>query len=101
MHESISTSAQLTHHMSADVRKLLVLRNQVKAELEKGGTVNITLNDMICFAVIRALEKFPRGSTATLQAPACGNLKRSISDWRLTHHADLWYLRFRMRMIFR
>ncbi len=59
MHESISTSAQLTHHMSADVRKLLVLRNQVKAELEKGGTVNITLNDMICFAVIRALEKFP------------------------------------------
>ncbi len=59
MHESISTSAQLTHHMSADVRKLLVLRNQVKAELEKGGAVNITLNDMICFAVIRALEKFP------------------------------------------
>ena len=59
MHESISTSAQLTHHMSADVRKLLALRSQVKAELDKGGNVNITLNDMICFAVIRALEKFP------------------------------------------
>ncbi len=59
MHESISTSAQLTHHMSADVRKLLALRNQVKAELDKGGSVNITLNDMVCFAVIRALEKFP------------------------------------------
>ncbi len=58
MHESISTSAQLTHHMSADVRKLLALRNQVKAEMEKGGP-NITLNDMICFAVIRALEKSP------------------------------------------
>jgi pyruvate dehydrogenase E2 component (dihydrolipoamide acetyltransferase) len=58
MHESLSTSAQLTHHMSADVRKLLVLRNQVKAEMEKGGP-NITLNDMICFAVIRALEKSP------------------------------------------
>ncbi len=58
MHESISTSAQLTHHMSGDVRKLLVLRNQVKAEMEKGGP-NITLNDMICFAVIRALEKSP------------------------------------------
>jgi pyruvate dehydrogenase E2 component (dihydrolipoamide acetyltransferase) len=59
MHESISQSAQLTHHMSADVRKLLALRNQVKNEMEKGSMVNITLNDMFCFAVIRALEKFP------------------------------------------
>jgi len=59
MHESISTSAQLTHHMSADMRKLLALRSQVKADLDKGGNVNITLNDMICFAVIRALELFP------------------------------------------
>lgn len=59
MHESLSTSAQLTHHMSADVRKLLALRNTVKAELEKGSNVNITLNDMVCFAVIRSLEKFP------------------------------------------
>jgi pyruvate dehydrogenase E2 component (dihydrolipoamide acetyltransferase) len=59
MHDSISTSAQLTHHMSADVRKLQALRNKVKAEMDKGSSVNITLNDMICFAVIRALEKFP------------------------------------------
>jgi pyruvate dehydrogenase E2 component (dihydrolipoamide acetyltransferase) len=63
MYESISTSAQLTHHMSADVRKLLALRSQVKAELDKGGNVNITLNDMICFAVIRALELFPEVNT--------------------------------------
>jgi pyruvate dehydrogenase E2 component (dihydrolipoamide acetyltransferase) len=59
MHESISQSAQLTHHMSADVRKLLELRNKVKADMEKGNPLNITLNDMICYAVIRALEKFP------------------------------------------
>jgi pyruvate dehydrogenase E2 component (dihydrolipoamide acetyltransferase) len=63
MYESISTSAQLTHHMSADVRKLLSLRSQVKAQLDKGGNVNITLNDMICFAVIRALELFPEVNT--------------------------------------
>jgi len=63
MHESISTSAQLTHHMSADVRKLLALRGQVKAEMDKGSTVNITLNDMICFAVIHALEKFPEANS--------------------------------------
>jgi pyruvate dehydrogenase E2 component (dihydrolipoamide acetyltransferase) len=59
MHESISHAAQLTHHMSADVRKLLAFRALVKAEMDKGSTVNITLNDMVCFAVIRALEKFP------------------------------------------
>ena len=54
MHESISNSAQLTHHMSADVRKIQALRSKAKAE----GS-NVTLNDMICFAVIRALEKYP------------------------------------------
>jgi pyruvate dehydrogenase E2 component (dihydrolipoamide acetyltransferase) len=59
MHESISTSAQLTHHMSADVRRLLALRNQVKILLEKEAVPDITLNDMICFSVIRALEKHP------------------------------------------
>jgi pyruvate dehydrogenase E2 component (dihydrolipoamide acetyltransferase) len=58
MFESISNSAQLTHHMSADARKILSLRQQVKANMEKGGP-NITLNDMICYAVIRALEKYP------------------------------------------
>ncbi len=59
MHESISTSAQLTHHMSADARRLLALRNRIKTDRDKGASLNITLNDMICFAVIRALEKFP------------------------------------------
>lgn len=59
MHESLTNAAQLTHHMSADVRKLQALRSKIKSDLEKGGTLNITLNDMVCFAVIRALEKFP------------------------------------------
>ncbi len=63
MYESISNSAQLTHHMSADVRKLIALRNNVKAEKDKGSNLNITLNDMICFAVIRALEKYPEANS--------------------------------------
>jgi pyruvate dehydrogenase E2 component (dihydrolipoamide acetyltransferase) len=59
MFESISNSAQLTHHMSADVRKLQALRAKVKAETEKSHNINITINDMVCFAAIRALEKYP------------------------------------------
>jgi len=57
MHDSISKSAQLTHHMSADARKILALRARTKSEYEKGSNLNITLNDMVCYAVIRALEK--------------------------------------------
>jgi pyruvate dehydrogenase E2 component (dihydrolipoamide acetyltransferase) len=49
--------------MSADVRKLLALRAKVKAEMDKGNAINITLNDMICYAVIRALEKYPEANS--------------------------------------
>jgi pyruvate dehydrogenase E2 component (dihydrolipoamide acetyltransferase) len=33
MHQSLQNSAQLTHHMSADVRKLLEARTRIKASL--------------------------------------------------------------------
>jgi pyruvate dehydrogenase E2 component (dihydrolipoamide acetyltransferase) len=59
MHESLSRSAQLTHHMSADARKILAFRKQIKSEQDKGASLNITLNDMICFCVIEALQKHP------------------------------------------
>jgi len=60
MHASLQNSAQLTHHMSADVRNLLGVRQKIKEELASGAAgQDITLNDMICWCVIRALEKFP------------------------------------------
>lgn len=60
MHASLQNSAQLTHHLGADARRILELRKQVKAAMELGKiTTNITLNDMVCFAVIKALKKFP------------------------------------------
>ncbi len=59
MFNSLQNSAQLTHHMSADVRRLLEIRNKIKANLNLENSINITLNDMICFAVIRALKKHP------------------------------------------
>jgi pyruvate dehydrogenase E2 component (dihydrolipoamide acetyltransferase) len=65
MHASLQNSAQLTHHMSADVRNLLEARKMIKNELATGnyrdgtGKQDITLNDMICWCVIKALKKFP------------------------------------------
>jgi pyruvate dehydrogenase E2 component (dihydrolipoamide acetyltransferase) len=59
MHASLQNSAQLTHHLGADARSILSLRKKVKKLNEQGHTGNITLNDMICFAVVRALKKHP------------------------------------------
>ena len=60
MHSSLQNSAQLTHHMSADVRKILEAREKIKAGLKEGTEKqDVTLNDMICWCVIRAIEKFP------------------------------------------
>ncbi len=56
MHASLQNSAQLTHHLGADARRLQALRKQVKAT---EGAPNITINDMVCFAVIKALKQFP------------------------------------------
>lgn len=60
MYTSLQNSAQLTHHLGADARRILELRKQVKADVEAGKlSANITLNDMVCYAVIKALKKFP------------------------------------------
>jgi pyruvate dehydrogenase E2 component (dihydrolipoamide acetyltransferase) len=59
MHASLQNSAQLTHHMSADVRRLLKWRKKFKEDSSKTNTSNITINDMVCFAVIKALKNKP------------------------------------------
>lgn len=60
MHASLQNSAQLTHHLGADARRMLELRKSAKKAFESGKlSTNITLNDMVCFAVIKALKKFP------------------------------------------
>jgi len=64
MHQSLQNSAQLTHHMSADARQLMKLRKKFKEEFADGTVKqNVTINDLVCFAVIRALEKFPQVNT--------------------------------------
>jgi pyruvate dehydrogenase E2 component (dihydrolipoamide acetyltransferase) len=63
MFNSLQNSAQLTHHLGADARRLLELRKKVKKANENGNPVNITINDMVCIAVIKALLKFPQANT--------------------------------------
>ena len=64
MHQSLQNSAQLTHHLSADARQLMKLRKKFKKQFAEGEIKqNVTINDLVCFAVIRALEKFPQVNT--------------------------------------
>jgi len=64
MHASLQNSAQLTHHMSADVRNLLEARQRIKERMASDKTQqDITLNDMICWCVVKALIKFPEANS--------------------------------------
>ncbi len=55
MHRSLQNSAQLTHHLSANAALMLQLRREVKVRQEGGYPYNITLNDMVCYAVVQSL----------------------------------------------
>ena len=64
MYNSLQNSAQLTHHMSADARQIMKLRKKFKTEYSEGKiSQNVTINDLVCYAVIRALENFPVANT--------------------------------------
>ena len=53
MHNSLSTMAQVTMMESFDATELLAYRAKCKANAEKLGLSNITINDMILFAVAK------------------------------------------------
>ena len=60
MYNSLQNTAQLTHMLGADARRVQVLRKKAKKALEEGRIdANITINDFVCYAVIKALKKFP------------------------------------------
>ncbi|HQG62459.1 MAG TPA: dihydrolipoamide acetyltransferase family protein [Bacteroidales bacterium] len=60
MYGSLQNSAQLTHHLGADARRITELRRKVKKAMESGSSSDITLNDMICFGTIKALKEYPQ-----------------------------------------
>ena len=58
MHESLQTTAQLTHNASADASKLLEYRKRLKASPEELGLSKITINDLVLYAVAKTLPRF-------------------------------------------
>jgi len=58
MFKSLSESAQLTHHSSADASQMLAYRAKAKEAAARGGA-NVTLNDMILYVISRVLKNHP------------------------------------------
>ncbi len=59
MYESLANTAQLTLHTSADARRILKLRGELKKKMASGYAYNITINDMVCLATVKALMRNP------------------------------------------
>ena len=59
MVNSLSTMAQLTHQHSFDATTIQTLRKQLKQHGEALQMPNITLNDMVLFAVSRVIKNHP------------------------------------------
>ena len=59
MTNSLSSMAQLTHHFSFDATEIMALRAKLKASAETLGLPNITLNDIVMYAVSRTLKNHP------------------------------------------
>lgn len=59
MVNSLSSMAQLTHHFSFDATEIMALRAKLKASAETLGLPNITLNDIVLFAVSRTVKNHP------------------------------------------
>lgn len=59
MMASLQESAQLTLNTSANAAGLLALRKKFKNSDESLGLNRITLNDLVCYAVVKVLPKYP------------------------------------------
>ena len=59
MQQSLSDTAQLTMHATADGEALLAYRARLKASPEHLGLAGVTINDLVLYAVARTLPRYP------------------------------------------
>ena len=83
MYESLANTAQLTLHTSADARKMMATRKELKAKMVEGYAYNITINDMVSYATIKALINNPE-----INIHFMGNSIRSFSNVHLGFAVD-------------
>ena len=84
MTASLTTIPQLTHTFSFDASAIMAYRAMVKAQGEKLGLPNITLNDIVLFAVSRILPKYPSLNSHMLD----GVTQRQFRDVQLGMAVD-------------
>ena len=80
---SLSTTAQLTLHSTADARSMQELRRKFKESIESLGLREVTINDMVLFAVSRVLTQHP-----DLNATFSGDTIRQYADVHLGFAVD-------------
>ena len=83
MYESLANTAQLTLHTSADARKIIGARRVIKSKMAEGYQYNITINDMVSFATIKALLSNPE-----INIHFMGDSIRSFSNVHLGFAVD-------------
>ena len=66
MCNSLTSMAQLTFNSSFDATKILNLRKSLKAAAEKLGLANITINDIILYAVSRVILNYKNANAHCL-----------------------------------
>lgn len=83
MYESLANTAQLTLHSSADARKMLAARKEVKKKMAEGYQYNLTINDMVSVATVKALQKH-----ADMNAHFLGDAMRNFENVHLGFAVD-------------
>ncbi len=80
---SLQSTAQLTMHTAADARTLQSLRKKFKESPESMGLREVTINDMVLFAVSRVLTQYP-----DVNALLAGDTLHQYSDVHLGFAVD-------------
>jgi pyruvate dehydrogenase E2 component (dihydrolipoamide acetyltransferase) len=66
MHQSLQQSAQLTHHIKADITELLALKKKTAEHVENRFNSKFTVTDFIARAVVLALQKHKQMNSALI-----------------------------------
>ena len=87
MRQSLLDTAQLTMHASADAEALVAYRARLKSSAEHLQLGQVTINDLILFAVARTLPQFPQ-LNAVVRGDAGGDRIERHRDVHLAFAVD-------------